>query len=125
MDKQDLVNHPPHYTWLNGCEVIDITGRHPFVEGNVAKYLLRALRKGTPLYDLRKAHWYANYLIGVRKGEVVPKEPDLEVVGNELAKCDRALGDAFTMWSLAVKTDELHHWENVSEYIQTAIALRI
>lgn len=58
--KEDIVNHPPHYT-VGGIEVID------FIEakqlgynlGNVVKYVSRSGKKGTDaIQDLQKARWY-------------------------------------------------------------------
>ena len=69
--KEDMVNHPSHYTWLKelcGIEVIDITRHMDFDLGNAAKYILRAGHKkdsslsGTQkeIEDLKKAIWYIN-----------------------------------------------------------------
>lgn len=57
--KEDAVNHPTHYTAYSP-EVIVVTERLGFCEGNVVKYLTRAGRKpGAPAQlDLDKAHWY-------------------------------------------------------------------
>ena len=63
--KEDIVNHPPHYT-VGGIEVID------FIEakglgynlGNVVKYVSRADSKDDALQDLQKARWYLNREIG-------------------------------------------------------------
>jgi hypothetical protein len=54
----DPVNHPPHYTWIQGMEVIDITETLNFCMGNAVKYILRADFKGKPIEDMRKAIWY-------------------------------------------------------------------
>lgn len=57
--EEGIVNHPSHYaTYIP--EVIVITERLSFCEGNVVKYLARAGRKpGAPTQlDLDKAHWY-------------------------------------------------------------------
>ena len=59
--KEDMVNHPPHYT-VGGVETID------FIEakglnyhlGQVIKYVSRAGKKGDALQDLQKARWYLN-----------------------------------------------------------------
>jgi len=67
--KDDMVNHPPHYSWLKdkcGIEVIDITRHLDFDLGNAVKYILRAGRKhefgmsdnDKTLEDLKKALWY-------------------------------------------------------------------
>lgn len=56
---EDAVNRPGHYAAYNP-EVIVVTERLGFCEGNVVKYLARAGRKpGAPeQMDLDKAHWY-------------------------------------------------------------------
>ena len=67
--KEDMVNHPSHYTWLKekcGIEVIDITRHMDFDLGNVIKYVLRAGRKEDDsmpqlekwIEDLEKARFY-------------------------------------------------------------------
>lgn len=69
--KVDMVNHPPHYTWLQdicGIEVIDITRHLDFDTGNAVKYILRAGHKDitnkgevqATIEDLKKAVWYLN-----------------------------------------------------------------
>ena len=65
----EQVDHPPHYTWLGGIEVIDITEQLSFTLGNVIKYVLRADHKGKPIEDLEKAQWYLAREIKRRKGE--------------------------------------------------------
>lgn len=57
--EEDAVNHPAHYA-AHDPEVIVVTERLSFCEGNVVKYLARAGRKpGAPAQlDLDKAHWY-------------------------------------------------------------------
>lgn len=64
----DAVNHPPHYTWLGGIEVIQITEHLGFCLGNVVKYVLRADHKGQPIEDLEKAAWYLAREIDRRRG---------------------------------------------------------
>lgn len=60
--KDDMVNHPQHYTWLGGIEIIDIL--EPLADesgwnvANACKYLLRCDKKGQALQDLKKAAWY-------------------------------------------------------------------
>ena len=68
-DKEDMVNHPPHYK-KGGVEVIDVIeagiGDQGFVGyllGNIMKYLLRFPHKGKPVEDLKKARWYLDRLI--------------------------------------------------------------
>lgn len=67
--KEDMVNHPSHYTWLKelcGIEVIDITRHMDFDLGNAIKYILRAGHKTEEgmtdsdklVEDLKKARFY-------------------------------------------------------------------
>ena len=70
-DKEDMVNHPPHYK-KGGMEAIDVIeagiGDQGFVGyllGNIMKYLLRFPHKGKPVEDLKKARWYLDKLISV------------------------------------------------------------
>lgn len=73
----DNVNHPSHYNWLNGLEVIDITRQLDFDIGNAVKYLLRAGHKKEQGYngkdkeieDLKKAIWYINDKIKMLENE--------------------------------------------------------
>ena len=58
--EEEVVNHPRHYTWLKGIEVIDITEQLNFNLGNVLKYVLRCDHKHSDngITDLRKAAFY-------------------------------------------------------------------
>lgn len=58
----DPVNHPEHYIFSGGFEVIDITEQLNFNLGNVIKYVARAGRKDPVLLleDLHKARFYLN-----------------------------------------------------------------
>lgn len=60
---EDVVNHPSHYTAYDP-EVIDVTERLGFCEGNVVKYIARAgLKPGaSEQEDLDKARWYMRRL---------------------------------------------------------------
>lgn len=61
--KEDLVNHPKHYTsHPSGVEVIDITEHMNFCRGNAIKYIMRAgiKNKNKEIEDLQKAVWYLN-----------------------------------------------------------------
>lgn len=70
-NKNDVINHPSHYTHYKNFEVIDIiqevTKEYPndlgFLIGNTLKYILRAPFKGHPLEDLKKAQNYLNRAI--------------------------------------------------------------
>jgi hypothetical protein len=62
----EMVTHPPHYTWLKekcGIEVWDITQWLPGNLANVVKYVLRADLKGAQLEDLKKARQYLDHEI--------------------------------------------------------------
>lgn len=78
--KEDMVNHPSHYTWLKelcGIEVIDITRHMDFDLGNAVKYILRAGHKKDSslsdiqkeIEDLKKAVWYINDKISMLEYE--------------------------------------------------------
>lgn len=60
---EDPVNHPSHYASYTP-EVITVTERLGFCEGNVVKYLARAGKKsGVPAQlDLDKARWYMRHI---------------------------------------------------------------
>lgn len=57
--KEDVINHPSHYT-RGKIEVIDFIEDQqlPYHLGNVIKYIARAGYKGDKLEDLKKARWY-------------------------------------------------------------------
>ena len=58
-EKEDMVNHPPHYTsHPSGVECIQITEHMNFCLGNAVKYIWRAGLKGSGSEDLKKAIWY-------------------------------------------------------------------
>jgi hypothetical protein len=60
-DKDDMVNHPKHYTF-GTIEVITVIEdwQLGFHEGNCIKYIARAKHKGNELENLKKAQWYLN-----------------------------------------------------------------
>ena len=67
--KEDVVNHPSHYTQGN-IEVIDyiedkLTDEeiYGYYTGNILKYISRAKHKGKTVEDLKKADWYLQRLI--------------------------------------------------------------
>lgn len=67
-EKNDLVNHPQHYT--GDIECIDVIkqqfgldGMIKFCLGNAMKYIFRCEHKGTTKMDLQKAVWYLNKAI--------------------------------------------------------------
>lgn len=64
----DMVNHPPHYTsHPSGVECIDITKHMNFCLGNATKYLWRAGLKIDAVEDLKKAVFYIEREIELRK----------------------------------------------------------
>lgn len=78
LDKEDLVNHPKHYTSGN-IEVVKYIEDKGLIEGfckgNAIKYISRAGIKNSAsldikekeIQDLEKAVWYLNYLIDYYK----------------------------------------------------------
>lgn len=69
--KEDVINHPTHYT-RGKIEVIDFIEDQqlPYHLGNVIKYIARAGYKGDKLEDLKKARWYLDrYINGVMQHE--------------------------------------------------------
>lgn len=60
----EVVNHPAHYTFAPGAEVIDIIElwKLDYHCGNSIKYIARAGKKHklTEIQDLKKAVWYLN-----------------------------------------------------------------
>lgn len=69
--KNDMVNHPKHYTY-SGIECIDAieaalssysNPKDAFLVGQVIKYLWRAPLKGTYEQDIKKAQWYLNKFV--------------------------------------------------------------
>ena len=69
--KNDMVNHPKHYT-SSRIECIDAIEaalssysdpKDAFLVGQVIKYLWRAPLKGTYEQDIKKAQWYLNKLV--------------------------------------------------------------
>jgi hypothetical protein len=62
-----MINHPPHYTFGEKFEVIDIIDdwglAFGFCIGSAIKYIARAKHKGNRLEDLKKARWYINHLL--------------------------------------------------------------
>lgn len=70
LPKEDVINHPSHYT-RGKIEVIDFIEDQqlPYHLGNVIKYIARAGHKGDKLEDLKKAQWYLNrYIRTLEKG---------------------------------------------------------
>ena len=56
--KEDVVNHPSHYTsHPSGIECIEIVQHMNFCLGGAVKYLWRADLKGDPIENLNKAIW--------------------------------------------------------------------
>jgi len=72
-DKEDMVNHPPHYNKY-GVECIDALraatgeGFEYYLQGNVMKYLWR-YRYKNGVEDLKKANWYLELLIAEKQDD--------------------------------------------------------
>lgn len=73
--KEDLVNHPPHYTEVGGIECIEAIEAQlsteeylGFLRGNCVKYLWRWRNKGG-VTDLEKSSWYLQRLIETQEKE--------------------------------------------------------
>lgn len=72
--KEDMVNHPPHYQSGSGLEVINVieaftdglNGIEATDTGNIIKYACR-WKKKNGIQDLEKIVWYANHLIDYLK----------------------------------------------------------
>lgn len=69
----DNVNHPKHYTQINGVECIDVVENMNYNRGNAIKYIWRAGTKSkeTEVEDLQKAVWYIEREIGRLRKAVV------------------------------------------------------
>jgi Protein of unknwon function (DUF3310) len=66
--KPDPVNRPLHYcSHPSGIEAIVLTEKMNFNVGNAFKYLYRCTEKGNALQDLKKAQWYINRELELRK----------------------------------------------------------
>lgn len=109
MEKNDIVNHPSHYT-DGKIEVIDFIDdkKLGFCLGNAVKYISRAGKKDPTkeIEDLEKAIWYIKHHIDNLKEEglnkdstlecpkvkvVTPKSPEVEMVllGNSKKIADK------------------------------------
>lgn len=74
--KDDMVNHPPHYT-KGTFETIDVIedvaqfypGEQAWSVGNIFRYVSRAPHKGEKLKDLKKAQFYMNRLVKAAENE--------------------------------------------------------
>lgn len=76
MSKVDMVEHPPHYTFGEKFEVIDVISNwgivFGFCIGSAIKYIARAEHKGNRLEDLKKGKWYINHILEhVRKNGIL------------------------------------------------------
>lgn len=75
-NKDDAVNHPPHYN-QGDIETIDIikeltrgyTGFEAYLVGNVIKYIAQANFKGNKQEDLEKTEFYYKRLLKEGKNE--------------------------------------------------------
>ena len=74
-NEQEMVNHPGHYN-QGGIECFDVIekffGRDAlehFCIGNALKYLMRCQHKGNYIEDLRKARFYIDKILEMKKYE--------------------------------------------------------
>lgn len=86
----DMVNHPSHYKFSNGAEVIDISENLTSNAGQAVQYIARSSRidgnnKGDVLEDLQKAAWFINREIE-RMTAVVGTQPTFEEVLDEATR---------------------------------------
>jgi hypothetical protein len=66
--KNDVVNHPKHYTsHPSGVECIEITRHMGYNLGNAIKYIWRCDLKRDAIEDLKKAIWYLQDELAVRE----------------------------------------------------------
>ena len=66
--KNDVVNHPKHYTsHPSGVECIEITRHMGYNLGNAIKYIWRCDLKKDAIEDLKKAIWYLQDELAVRE----------------------------------------------------------
>mgnify|MGYP005998295901 FL=1 len=69
MPKEDLVNHPPHYTngAIEAIEVIMDQFHDDYSLAAAYKYIHRCRHKGKLVQDLKKAIWYLNLRIDIEE----------------------------------------------------------
>lgn len=84
--EHDPVNHPRHYTSINGIECIDVVETKSFNVGNAIKYLWRAGEKDDIVQDLRKAVWYINREIERLNNGASPETPPAEEISGRPAR---------------------------------------
>ncbi|MGH7747395.1 MAG: DUF3310 domain-containing protein [Candidatus Dormibacteria bacterium] len=64
----DTIRSPKHYTThVSGVECIQIAEHMTFNLGNALKYIWRCDLKGAPVEDLRKAIWYLEREVSLRR----------------------------------------------------------
>jgi len=83
MNNESKIN-PSHYQLGDGIQVIDITEKLGFLEGNVVKYVCRAGKKDGEdiLDDLYKARWYLNRQIEIEEALRGGQETKTEASGS-------------------------------------------
>ena len=89
--KEDIVNHPKHYTvHPSGVECLEITEHMNFCLGNAMKYIWRADHKESDIIDLKKAIFYLEREIK-RRGES-KEESTRESERLEYSESDKLIG---------------------------------
>lgn len=65
----DDINAPEHYRGTNGLEALDVIEQFElnFRLGACVKYILRHMKKGKPLHDLKKARFFLDREIAKRE----------------------------------------------------------
>lgn len=92
--KHDEVTRPKHYVQnKSGIEVIDISKKFDFCNGNVVKYIARHQHKGTPVADLKKALQYWEW--SVMPTMTTETRYNLEVFASCAPNPDRSLLNIF------------------------------
>lgn len=118
----DAVNHPEHYDWGDGLEVIQLTEKLSFCAGNAFKYMLRP-GKGNYAEDLRKSIWYLNRWAKNRRledpAQIDPAEKVAEAFFRKL--CDREmLGIAMAFQAAAQAILRRQSWMGREAFIKAA-----
>lgn len=110
----DTVNHPEHYIFPNGAEVIDITEHLTFNLGNVVKYVSRAGRKASASQeeDLRKALFYLNREL--KRLGIDPEPKPVERLAWTISDIDESIRQ---MWNQRIDswTSTWREWQRLED----------
>ena len=108
----DPVSHPEHYNaHPSGVECVEMTKLMNFNLGNAFKYLHRRLLKGDPVENMRKAEFYLNAELGLRRS-----------MRSVAARLSRRLVSRESAWGRAgnavIRRPE---WEPYRKYLATEV----